>query len=419
MSHKLYRPSRHGRLASVVPIALINVAAITAAGGALGWPSQAIAQEQPAVVASETRLPPVAKEELRYAGRDFGEWRRQLLTDLEPKTQIAAIEALLAFSKRGYPKEAVAAIGRVLASAPEQVQQAAFYALGEIGPAAVPVLVAALRDKATSVRAGAISTLARIGPAAREALDPLRLAVQDEDRSVRQAAAHSLAKVGAGETRLLPAFEQLARNADMQMRVAVLSGLSHAGANDPRFVPLFLRALDDDHWEVRQWAGEALIRGAPPSREVIDGLTRLMREDIERFRRRHQFDATAGGIVLALAREERNLATVAPVLVEAASIVLTNPAFAQWPWVDALLEALVRLGPKVAPAVPALVQFIALASPGQTSSIILAIDALAAIGEAAREAAPALEAWLATGENADVDIQRHAAKALRSIHSNE
>lgn len=419
MPNKHYRPSRRGRFASAVKIVLINVAAMTAAAGGLGWPAQAVAQEQPSVVAGETRLPPFAKEELRYAGRDFGDWRRQLLTDLEPKTQIAAIEALLAFSKKGYAEEAVAAIGQALESRSEQVRQTAFNALGEIGPAAVPVLVAALRDKARSVRAGAIRTLAEIGPAAREALDPLRLAVQDEDQSVRQAAAHSLAKVGAGETRLLPAFEQLARNADMQMRVAVLSGLLHAGANDPRFVPLFLRALDDDHWEVRQWAGEALIRGGPPSREVIEGLTRLVREDLERFRRRHQFDATAGSIVLALAREERNLATVAPVLVEAASIVLTNPAFAQWSWVDALLEALVRLGPKVAPAVPALVQFIALASPAQSSSIILAIDALAAIGEAAREAAPALEAWLAAGENADSDIQRHAAKALRSIHSDE
>lgn len=414
MPNKHDRPPRRKRFGTSLRIALISALAM---GGWSAGPPQATAQ--PHSANGEASYPPVQKEELRYAGRDFDQWRRQLVTDLEPKTQIAAIEALRAFGKTGYQEEAVAALGQVLATNSSEVHQASLQALGEIGAAAVPVLLRALRDKRPFIRAGAAGVLARIGPASEAALDPLRQAVQDEDRDVRCAAAQSLASVGAGEKRLLPAFEQLARSTDVQMRLAVLRGLSEAGANEPRFVPLLLRAMEDDYWEVRQLAGRALIRVGPPSREVIEGLMKLLREDLEHAHVRHPYGATSGSLLLALVREERNLATVAPVLVEAAVITLANPMFLQQPWMGELLTALARIGSQAAPAVPALAEFIAIGSPAQSALVILAIDALAAIGEAAREATPALEAWLAERGRPGVDvrgIQRHAIKALRSIN---
>ncbi|MGH7137024.1 MAG: HEAT repeat domain-containing protein [Pirellulales bacterium] len=362
--------------------------------------------------------PRVAKEDLRYAGRSFDEWRRQLLTDLEPKTQIAAIEALAAFGTKGYESETAAALSQVLGSKFDQVRWSAFSALATLGPASVPILLDALRSDNPQARGSAAAALAQVSPAADAALDPLRQAIQDEDRSVRLAAARSLAKLGAGEKRLLPVFEQLARSADVEMRQTIVRGLSEAGGDAPRLLPLFLRELDDDDWQTRAAAGRALVRYGPASREVIEGLTELAREDISRVRLRQQFDTTVGSFVRTLSREEKNLDTVAPVVIEAASVVLTDPVYARSSLVGDVLAALARLGPKGAAAVPALAQFIAIESPAGDESIVLAIDILRAIGPAAREAIPALESWLAQRAKANGDlpsIQKHALKAIQKI----
>ena len=359
----------------------------------------------------------IPKEDLRYAGRSFAEWRRQLLTDLEPKTQQAAIEALEAFGSKGYESEAAAALGRVLSTKTDQVRWRAFNALAVIGSKSVPVLIEALRNGNAEVKSSAAATLTQIGPAAEAAIDPLRQAIQDDDRNVRLAAAAALAHVGAGQKRLLPAFEQLARNVDVRMRQNIVWGLSQAG-DHPHLLPLFLRELDDEDWYTREAAGKALIRHGPASREVIEGLRQLAREDIERVRLRQGFDATVGGFVQALAHEEKNLQTVAPVLITVAAIVLGDPVFAKLPLAAEVLTGLARLGPTGADAVPALARFIAIDSPATDDSIMLAIDILQVLGPAAREAIPALETWLASAEQQSRDlqsIQKRAAKALRSI----
>ncbi|HEV3343581.1 MAG TPA: HEAT repeat domain-containing protein [Pirellulales bacterium] len=170
-------------------------------------PSAAAAQAEPDD-ADWARIP---KEDWRFDGRSFAEWRRQLLTDLHPKTQEAAIEALEAVGSKGYESETAAVLGHVLTTKTDQVRWRAFNALAAIGPKSVPVLLDALRDGNAEVQASAATTLAQIGPAAEAALDPLRQAIQDDDRNVRLAAAAALARVGAREKRLLSAFEQLAQ----------------------------------------------------------------------------------------------------------------------------------------------------------------------------------------------------------------
>jgi hypothetical protein len=168
-------------------------------------------------------------------------------------------------------------------------------------------------------------------------------------------------------------------------------------------------------------AGEALVRWAPPSREVIDGLTRVSREDLVRVRLRSHFDGTVGGLLRALMREEKNLDTVAPVLADVASVMLSDPQL----FSDEMLPALIRLGPKSAGAVPALVRFLDVEHLTGTNDdgIVLAIDALRSIGPAALDAVPVLKGWASDGpQDANRDwerIRKHALKALEKIKAGD
>ena len=51
-----------------------------------------------------------SREELRYDGRSFRQWRRELMTELNPSRRAEAMQAFSAFGRNGYTKEAVGAI---------------------------------------------------------------------------------------------------------------------------------------------------------------------------------------------------------------------------------------------------------------------------------------------------------------------
>lgn len=51
-----------------------------------------------------------SREELRYDGRSFRQWRRELMTELNPSRRAEAMRAFSAFGRNGYTKEAVGAI---------------------------------------------------------------------------------------------------------------------------------------------------------------------------------------------------------------------------------------------------------------------------------------------------------------------
>jgi hypothetical protein len=129
-------------------------------------------EEKPAAVAAAPQ-PVEQKDAFRYAGRSFAEWRRQLLNDLEENTCAAAMPAIMAFGKKGYRDEAIAALAQVLHDDRWlDVEQAASY-LAQIGPPAVPALIEGLTDERPHVRESAARALAALGPRAKEATDSL------------------------------------------------------------------------------------------------------------------------------------------------------------------------------------------------------------------------------------------------------
>jgi beta-lactamase regulating signal transducer with metallopeptidase domain len=97
---------------------------------------------------------PPSREELLYDGRSFRQWRRELLTELNPSRRAEAMRAFSAFGRNGYTKEAAGAIldatrkmrrTKKASDQPEpaaQFRQAALTALLDLKPESVVEVLA-------------------------------------------------------------------------------------------------------------------------------------------------------------------------------------------------------------------------------------------------------------------------------------
>lgn len=95
-----------------------------------------------------------SRDELRYDGRSFRQWRRELMTELNPSRRAEAMRAFSAFGRNGYTREAVGAIldasrqmRRPTKNTPweepaDLFREAALVALMDLKPAAVVEVVA-------------------------------------------------------------------------------------------------------------------------------------------------------------------------------------------------------------------------------------------------------------------------------------
>jgi HEAT repeat protein len=135
----------------------------------------------------------IERETLRYGGKSFNQWRRELLTELKPDIRAEGLKALSAFGANGYATEATAAIWEMMRGYTSEtadtddskVLNAGLEAVKKIGPAAVPELRKALKDDNRNARRFAVDALMRLGPDAKAALPDLLEAVQDNDPHVR------------------------------------------------------------------------------------------------------------------------------------------------------------------------------------------------------------------------------------------
>lgn len=86
------------------------------------------------------------------------------------------------------------------------MRQTAVFALGRIGPAAVPALIQTLRNPDPNLRRQAVDTLSRIGPEAAAAVPDLIHALSDPDPLVRRTAARALGQIGPAAADSVPAL---------------------------------------------------------------------------------------------------------------------------------------------------------------------------------------------------------------------
>jgi HEAT repeat protein len=151
-----------------------------------------------------------------------------------------------------------------------QVREAAAEALGEIGAPVVPGLLAALGDTNADVREAAAAALGKIGDAA--AVPGLLAALGDADADVREAAAWALRKIG--DAAAVPGLLAVLRDADADVREAAAKASGWIG--DAAAVPGLLAALRDADADVRKEAARAL--GQIGDAAVALGLLQALRD---------------------------------------------------------------------------------------------------------------------------------------------
>jgi HEAT repeat protein len=193
----------------------------------------------------------------------------------DPDTGYAAAEALVAL-KADVAGELVKAAGSVR----KYARIHAALALGKLDPrpdVAVPTLVALASDPSPYVAGQAFGALGHIGEPARAAVPVLMAGLKDE--SLASAAASALTKITPGDPALVTAFsEGLAAKGAAGRRQACAQGLAAMGPAAAPAVSALVAALADENEHVRATAAQALARVGPAAGESVPALARLVKD---------------------------------------------------------------------------------------------------------------------------------------------
>jgi len=135
--------------------------------------------------------------------------------------------------------------------------------------AAVPALIAGLKDQSPSVRFWATQALGRYQePESAEVIPALIQALDDQNELVRCHAAASLAHYNAGADQAIPAALRLIDHPDPTMRRAAIEILATFGPAATEAIPAVQRAQTDQAEWVRDAAAKALKQIDPRGRKV-------------------------------------------------------------------------------------------------------------------------------------------------------
>ncbi len=126
---------------------------------------------------------------------------------------------------RGAIPALVEALKRERVPHPLRAPPSVALALGLIGPAAVPDLIATLHDDKASVRTGAAIALGFIGLPAKDAVPTLITLLKDKELEVREASALSLGAIGTETKEIIPALKELIRDEDIFVSNAAAAAL--------------------------------------------------------------------------------------------------------------------------------------------------------------------------------------------------
>ncbi|MFQ5811721.1 MAG: HEAT repeat domain-containing protein [Anaerolineae bacterium] len=164
--------------------------------------------------------------------------------------------AALELGKQGpAAREAIPILVEALKDNERRVREAVAQALVKIGPDTVLPLIEALQDRNWGVRHNAAWVLGKIGPDARDAVPALIEALQDENEDVRQRSAWALGEMGPDAKDAVPALIEALGDVKAPVRAAAVTVIENLG---PEAVPALIEALQDEDWNVRQTATEAL-----------------------------------------------------------------------------------------------------------------------------------------------------------------
>ena len=290
------------------------------------------------------------------------------------------------------------------------------HALGEIraGPEKViPALVEALRDDDHRVRQTAAESLARYLPEAKSALPRLTAMLLQENKAVvRAAAAMALAAFAEQAEEAGPALVEALGDREPWVAWEAAKALGRLGAAGRKALPRLKEVLSGDSPELRRSAAWALGELGPHAADAVEALTQAVRVGAGE----RKGGAARAAAMQALGRVEAPLQQAGPALA-AALTTDADPDARRWGAIalgqygpaaqafvgdlvcgmsdkddlvrGAAVEAVGRIGPGAARAVPSLMSVLADDREGQNRC--LAARALGDIGPAAREALPLLD----------------------------
>lgn len=347
------------------------------------------------------------REKLRYARRNFDEWREQLLNDLDPKTCIEAMAPIAAFGKRGYAAEAIAALAEVLRSDRIQESEAAVDALAKIGPAALPMLVDGLADKRRAIRYACTQAIMSLGAEGKPAAPNLVKLLSDQELQVRAGAVHSLLAVAGDDMALWPTFERLADSNDPEIRYALAVGLSFHRPQDRWWLEPLLRLADDSSNGIRAAVGGMLAEHGPPEQAVIDAVERLICDDQQ----------NVSNATIAKLAQQGDPRLIAAVFNDAFESPEWWQLFRQRGQLEPMIRRLASVRERAEIAAPLLGKIIEDKKPGWLQNETLAaIDALGSLGPAAKIAYPTLKRIIQNPDLRDDDpLKKHARRTLDKI----
>jgi HEAT repeat protein len=215
-------------------------------------------------------------------------------------------------------------------------------ALGEMGEAVVPALVAALKEPSPERRRVAAYALGSMGAQAEPAVKALGTALGDEQWPVRSLAARALGNVGKGAKTALRRLRHGTEDPEVQVRIRAALAVWQVGG-ETKYVPLLARSLKDEAPLARELACHALATIGGDAREAVPVLTTAL-EDKEPIVR--QAAAEALGNIGPAARD--SAATLRALLKDGDKALRLRSAFALWRVTGQAEETLAALQPLLA-----------------------------------------------------------------------
>ncbi len=149
-------------------------------------------------------------------------------------------------------------------------------------PNDLATLVRSLADVEPRVREQAAAELGRLGPAAREAVEPLVAVLGHKDPYMRGAAAVALGRIGEAA---VPALIRTLGSGNAELRWSATIALGRVGPPGKRALPELIRLLADPSDHVRQTAAVALGGLGPGAQAAAPALTRRLSDPDEAVRR--------------------------------------------------------------------------------------------------------------------------------------
>lgn len=301
-----------------------------------------------------------------------------------------------------------------LADPDSEVRRAVQGALGRVGPAAVPELVAGLRHAQPMVRRQAAELLAQraqFGDAIDAALGPLAASLGDHHPGVRQAAATSLGAFPNLPQTVVDRLEGAAADPAIEVRLAAIVPLGGLSVEPGKARIILKRLIVDPEPRVKVQAARALWRQTGETNEALPVLVGQLHDYEVHWQAALALgdmgpaaEAAIPALLDALEREAVHRPARTPA---SAAVALARMGPAAVPGLVRLLrhdKAWVRLGAATAlaghgpDARPAFDGLLAMLTEPDGETRMVAAAALAAMGPSAREALPRLAAMAETND---------------------